>query len=343
MYRCGLGWDTMARMTQTIEVDPHDDRALRAWYDALYAGATADRTAPTMTTYAAMAYSLRNPGPSRRRLAVAAVDGDQTAGALLFELPLKEDLSTVAVEIDVPPAHRGCGVGSDLWAWAAERADREGRTVFRSEVNVPAGHDADTWPGMRFATRLGFSSENVENHLVRGLPVGGSALVDLDAAVVDAAGYRIVSWLGASPPELVDAYAGMLTGMSRDVPTGGMTRDVMVWDSARVRVNEARMHVGYLILVSLALTGHGDPAGYTLAFVPRDEPDHVIQDDTYVLLAHRATGWARCSRWPTLASCERTRRTPAGCTRGPRRRTSRCTASTRGSASASSRSCTSSS
>ncbi|CAN5274034.1 hypothetical protein BH24ACT12_BH24ACT12_05070 [soil metagenome] len=116
-------------MTRILEVDPRDDGALRAWYDVLHAGAIADRTAPIVSTYPAMAYSLRYPGATLRRLAVAADEGGQSVGALLFELPLKEALATVAVEIDVPPPHRRRGLGSALWAWALERAERENRTI----------------------------------------------------------------------------------------------------------------------------------------------------------------------------------------------------------------------
>jgi GNAT superfamily N-acetyltransferase len=40
-------------------------------------------------------------------------------------------------------------------------------------------------------------------------------------------------------------------------------------------------------VVSLARTPHGEAAGYTLAYVPRADPDNVLQDDTFVARAHR--------------------------------------------------------
>ena len=100
-------------MTRILEVDPRDDGALRAWYDVLHAGAIADRTAPIVSTYPAMAYSLRYPGPTLRRLAVAADEGGQSVGALLFEL----------LETTSHPDHTDHGAGHLTRPFATGTAD----------------------------------------------------------------------------------------------------------------------------------------------------------------------------------------------------------------------------
>jgi hypothetical protein len=51
----------------TVEVDPHDDTALRAWHAALSGGARAGREAPLVSPYDAFTLSLRSPGPRLRR------------------------------------------------------------------------------------------------------------------------------------------------------------------------------------------------------------------------------------------------------------------------------------
>jgi len=62
-----------------------------------------------------------------------------------------ENLSAAMVEIDVPPRYRRRGVGASLWDWATHRAAGAGRTIFQTEINVPARESLETWPGARFA------------------------------------------------------------------------------------------------------------------------------------------------------------------------------------------------
>jgi ADP-ribose pyrophosphatase YjhB (NUDIX family)/GNAT superfamily N-acetyltransferase len=277
-------------MLSVREIDPNDQPLFDAWYAALSEGVTADRSAPIISSHPTMAYSLRNPGPFKRRLPVAAFDGDRLVGALLFELPLQENLDTVEVEIDVPPAHRRRGVGKALWDWAAARAAEEGRTIFQTEISVPVGFTPQTWPGSIFAARLGFSSENIEDHLVVPLPYDGQLLARLHWETPNAAGYRLISWAGPCPEDRLQEFADLHTAMARDVPTGGMTREAAVWGVERLRSNEERTDKNYLALVTMAQTVEGQPAGYTLIYVPRSDPDNVYQDDTLVLRDHRGHG-----------------------------------------------------
>jgi GNAT superfamily N-acetyltransferase len=131
----------------------------------------------------------------------------------------------------------------------------------------------------------GFVDQHVEDRWVLDLPWHGSA--ERSAAPV---GYRIRSWAGACPDDLVQAYAGLRSAMARDVPTGGLTYEPPSWDVARVRGNEERTADRYLAVVSLARARDGSPAGYTLVYLDRGDPDHVRQDDTLVLTGHRGRG-----------------------------------------------------
>ena len=108
----------------------------------------------------------------------------------------------------------------------------------------------------------GFVDRHVEERWVLDLPwhgsIGGPAVPG---------GYRIRSWAGACPEDLVGAYAGLRSAMARDVPTGDLTHEPPSWDAARVRGNEARTADRYLAVVSLAQTAGGDLAGYTLVYL----------------------------------------------------------------------------
>jgi GNAT superfamily N-acetyltransferase len=265
------------------EIDPSDEPLFDEWYAVLRAGAIVDREAAIIVSHDALAYSLRNPGPAKTRLAVAAFDSDRIVGAMLFEYRLEEALDTVEVEIDVPPAERRRGIGHALWTWATTRAGELGRTIFQAEVEAPS----EPWPGLAFATGLGFTVENVEDHFVVPLPYDETRLRDLRETAGELDGYRLTSWTGPCPPEYRAAYADLRTAMDQDVPTGGMTHERVPWTVERLQTSEERLAKNYLALVTMAHTTAGAPAGYTLMWLPRENAEHAQQDDTLVLRDHR--------------------------------------------------------
>lgn len=275
---------------QIREVPPSEVTAFARWHDAYVQGFVFGREAVLVATLAELTDSLGHPSEHLRRLAVGAFEGEVCVGALLLELPLTEDLTTVSVEIVVPPTERGRGVGRALWVWAHDRAATEGRTVAQAEVYVPADVTLESWSGGRFVTALGFTTENVEDHLVATLPYDSGTLDQIDAhanAASSASDYTVSTWVGACPPEWIDAWAALQTAMSVDVPTGGMTREPVVYTPERIRTSEARMAKHWVSLVSLAQTTQGDPVAYSRIYLPRSSPAHAYQDDTLVLRAHR--------------------------------------------------------
>jgi GNAT superfamily N-acetyltransferase len=272
----------LARQVITVrEIDPADPQLFDPWYDALRAGAVADREAAIVPSRDALADSLRTPNPLKSRLAVAAFDGAEVVGALLFEFWLETNLDSVAVEIEVPPSHRRRGIGTALWGWASSRAAAENRTIFQVELAVPDGHTTETWPGAIFARGLGFSVQHVEDHLVVPLPWTGSVPVE------PLEGYELISWSGPCPEEHLQAFADLRTAMGQDLPTGGMTKDAMVWDVDTLRTLEERVARNYLSLLTLARTLDGRPAGYTVIYLPHSDPSTAQQLDTLVLREHR--------------------------------------------------------
>jgi GNAT superfamily N-acetyltransferase len=270
-------------MITAREIDPFDEPLFDEWYAVLREGASADSEAAIVTSPEALAFSLRDPSPVKTRLAVGAFDGDRVVGAMLFEFRVEDNLDTVEVEIDVPPAERRRGVGTALWNWATTRAAEIGRTIFQTEF----GAATESAPGMAFATGLGFAVEHVEDHLVVPLPYDEVRLQELREAAGEPDGYRLTSWAGVCPPEYLQVYADLRTAMDQDVPTGGMTHENVPWTVERLQVNQERMVKNYLGLVTMAHTTAGDPAGYTLIWLPRENAEHAQQDDTLVLQDHR--------------------------------------------------------
>lgn len=267
------------------EIDPADLALFDEWYDAFRAGVVAGREAALVTGRETLGYSLRNPSPLKQRIAVAAFEDDRVLGGMLFEYRLTDNLDTVEVEIDVPAEHRRRGIGSALWQWAVTRSAQLGRTIVQTELGVPS----EPWPGAAFAERLGFGVEHVEEHLVVPLPYDDLRLDELRESAGRLDGYRLTSWAGVCPPEHQQAYADLHTAMDLDVPTGGMTRELVPWTVDKLEASEARIDRNYLALVTMVHTDAGDPAGYTLIYLPRADAEHAQQDDTLVLREHRAT------------------------------------------------------
>ncbi|WP_052591069.1 GNAT family N-acetyltransferase [Luteipulveratus mongoliensis] len=267
----------------TTEVDPHDEASFRAWYDTFKSGVTDGRKAPVFSTYDALATSLRNPSPRRTRLAVAAYEGESICGAMLFEYDIEDDVDVVDVEIGVPPAARGRGVGTALWNWAVARMAALGRTIAAVELNIAPDQTLENSLGGRFALARGFVSSHVEDHLALAWP-GAPRTPSSEEA------YRVITWTGATPDDLIEAYAHMWTAMSADVPTGDLTRDHRIITPDRIRQSEERMARSYRSYVAFAQHSDGSPAGYTLVYVDRSDGSNAIQDDTLVLEEHRGHG-----------------------------------------------------
>ena len=272
------------------EVSPAHPAEFARWHTALVAGAVDGRAGATVSSLTELTDSLAVPSPVKRRSAVAAFAGEECVAAMLFELPLQSDLDTVLLELAVPPRCRNRGVGAAMWDWAEQRAREAGRTIFQTEVFVPAGHTADTWPGARFATARGFVSANVEDHLLVDLPYDEGRLAAVETGRGRSDGYRVTSWAGRCPDEFVEAWADLHTAMSADVPTGQLARDLVVHTVEGVRLNESRMAKNWIALNALALSEGGEPVGYSTLFLPRTQPEHAYQDDTLVLRAHRGRG-----------------------------------------------------
>lgn len=101
--------------------------------------------------------------------------------------------------------------------------------------------------------------------------------------------------------DLVESYARMRTLMSAVVPSGSMVRAVRPMTADAVGTSEGRQGQSYRSLLTLALTGSGDPAGYTMLFVPIGDEANLLQDDTYVMREHRGHRFGEQLKWANLA------------------------------------------
>jgi GNAT superfamily N-acetyltransferase len=176
-------------------------------------------------------------GANRVVLAVADDDAGRAVGCSVISLPTLENTRVVNVEIEVDPAHRRRGAGRALLAYAEEIARQEGRTT------MVAGYDErldSPAPAAGFLAAFGFEPALPELRRDLALPVDAGQLAALEAACRPyAEGYRIVTWQGGCPEELVEGRLELERVMSRDSPHGELDRELQEWDVGRLRAVEA--------------------------------------------------------------------------------------------------------
>lgn len=224
---------------------------------------------------------------ARRRVLLAAFDGDDMVGVSEMSLPMLDNPHLAYVEIFVHPGYERQGVGTALTEASASAAGRHGRSILSIEVPTPMNGEESA--GLRLARRLGFSTGVVNDMKVVDLPATAhlwqSLLDDTDAA---ARGYRLRGWTDVCPEDLVPGYCRLLESFNTEAPTGELALDEERWDEARVREKEARFRSsGRHEFGTAALGPDGSVVGVTEVMVSDHAPDRGFQGATLVVRGHR--------------------------------------------------------
>lgn len=213
----------------------------------------------------------------------AAWEDDRLVGVTAVHTSEWDNKHLAWGELLVHPDLRGAGRGSELLAFAENRARELGRTSI----------GLDGWDGQetnRFAAK-------------HGLPRKGSAikrrqtLVRLDRSAVEemydeartaASAYELVRICGRTPAELLDAVAEM-TAAINDAPTDDLDIEDEVFPAERIMAyeaaQEARNRRMYRVVARHRDTGA--LAGHTVVVVETERPEIGDQHDTSVVASHR--------------------------------------------------------
>lgn len=243
-------------------------------------------------SYEAVSEQLRDGSRGKFRAALLALRDGAVVGAA--KLDVRPD-QPVEIEIGVLPAHRRRGIGTALAAGLHDRLPQHTSDVLQCEVL--------TEEGLAFARRWGIEPANVEDRQLLKLPIPDSALVELERPNSRISTH---SWVGPCPERLVDDLARLTEQMEEDVPSGDLTRVVSPTDRKRVRYNEKRLdEEGYDLVRTIAQLD-GKSVGYTTLFVPRNNPEIIVQDYT---CPPRPRGRESAEdRQPASAGCRAVRR-----------------------------------
>ncbi len=227
-----------------------------------------------------LAYYRHWPAGSVRRRWVAEEDGLLAGSAALFV----HGPALVYVEVFVDPGRRRRGIGSALLETVCDAARDEGiRSFF--------GHHWDE-AGAAFAAHAGAKDDQRD---VR-------ALLDLRTAVlpepVVPAGWRLGSWVGPAPDELVESFAAARDAMNDAPAPAGVEGWTTTVEEVR-RIEQAAAARGREIRVTVALDDQDEIGAFTDL---RTTPGHTAAatDDTAVIASARGLGLARAVKVESL-------------------------------------------
>lgn len=238
------------------------------------------------------------------KIVLVAVEEDAIVGRVLAEFPLDEEAETTSLLVDVAPAVRGRGIGSALLSAGEELAADGGRRVVHvyTEHPVAALPAEGPWvhapvgatglpradPSVRFALRHGYRLGQIERSSELTLPLPAVREAALASTASTVQGYRVVSWFGAAPDDLVDGFAALKARMSIDAPQAALAIDREEWTAARVRAQEAELarRDEPLLVTAAQHLATGALAAYTELAVPADG-EKAEQYDTLVARDHR--------------------------------------------------------
>lgn len=234
------------------------------------------------------------------------VDGP-VIGYARTSMPLADNRDLAEVGLWVDPDHEHRGVGTRLLgeieqvARDAGRSRMTGWTGHRDEATTDSDPDAvpaptgvgqllRTDPVVRFALAHGYVLEQTERHSQMPVPVPADVLTPLrEKALSGSHGYRVITWIGATPAEHVASMVVLHQRMSTDAPMGALDFEEEAWDPERVRRMEANeIELGFRGLQASAQDiATGELVAYTRLVTVADKPEVAYQEDTLVRSDHR--------------------------------------------------------
>ncbi|MFB9577603.1 GNAT family N-acetyltransferase [Streptomyces yanii] len=239
-------------------------------------------------TRSALAGRLLAEEPPAMRWAARSGSGGAVIGVAELRPQPHRSPGTGFLRLFVAPPNRRGGVGSALLFEIMRSAGEVG--MERLQGTVLAGPPGESFaravPGLRVVLRLELQEQRLDQEWV--------VARCRELAACSPSAYRLVHWIGSAPEQLT-ASLGRVMGHVLDAPGAALQMPPRTWDSAAVRVWEAKMTAGgdQLMVNTAVHTPSGEVVAATVATVPAGGGPVADQHDTAVLPDHRRRGLAR--------------------------------------------------
>jgi len=269
-------------------VNVFDDHELRRFHEVTERANAFERPFHSGWSLEEVKLELRRRDPIERGEAWAAYVGEAMVGGASVWFPLMDNLTKCWSDVGVDPNHRRQGVGSALVAGIVARMRQEGRTILVVESAYPIESRQDH-PYRRFAEANGFTVAIDEIARILPLPTDPGLLRTLATeASPHHTAYRIESFTGDLPRELLTSYCTLNNQLGVDAPTGDVDFEAESMNPALwlERVAQEK-EIGRARLTTVAIDGTGTVVAYTDLVVPPEPSPDVWQWGTLVHREHR--------------------------------------------------------
>ncbi|MDF1603543.1 GNAT family N-acetyltransferase [Nocardioides sp. YIM 152315] len=272
---------------EIVEVDPFDAQLLDPWH-AVYLEAelaAGEGVAAPWQLEEVRALLQATVAKHWIRGYAGVVDGEVVSAGWI-RTPLLDNVERAELMIQTAPAHRRRGHGTAMLEHLDRVARERGRSILVGETawRYDAGASGAGEPGAEFARARGFELALGDVKRTLALPVDDAIL---DALTAEAAerhtGYRLRSFVGPVPDDLLDGWARMVASLAIEAPTGELEVEAESPDPALVRENEAVLaRQGRTKYNTVALDPTGDLVAFTDIAATIHEPGRAYQWGTLV-------------------------------------------------------------
>jgi GNAT superfamily N-acetyltransferase len=197
-----------------------DDRVLREFYDVTRRAELLGRPDSPYWEFEEFLGAIRSPDSGERQDLLAAYDDGRIVGTAMTWSFLFDNLDKVAFGVAVDVTERRRGVGRALVERIERAAKDDGRSLMMTDTKLPFD-DRENHAYRRFAETCGYQLSDFEVVRHLPLPVPDELIQDwIDDAAPHHADYRIETFVGAVPDDLVESLCTLLGQLAVDAPTG---------------------------------------------------------------------------------------------------------------------------
>jgi GNAT superfamily N-acetyltransferase len=265
-----------------------DDTVMREFYDVNRRSELFGRPHAPSWEFTEFLGAFRSPDSGERQELYAAYDGGRMVGnAVMWSFVVDNlDKCFFKVHVDVPERRRG--IGTALVRQLEQLAKDDGRSLSMTETMIPFDQ-RQNHGHRRFAEACGYELSDYE--VVRHLPLpvpDEQVQAWIDEAAPHHPEYRIETFVGAVPDDLVESLCLLLGQLAVDAPTGVVDFDEE--DVTPQRYAEqvaATTAMGRARYETVALTADRQVVAQSTLAMSLEQSTTVFQWGTFVHRQHR--------------------------------------------------------